>query len=203
MNRMLRSASLAGVCVAVLSGCGGMEEQVRDELELGQVESGLTLTGFTVSLGTHGGTGGTAVTLGCPAGYVAVGIFGREADNIDQLGLRCAYLYSTGALGASANTGTAGGMGGSSFALNCPLGQAVVGFHGRDAARVDALGLYCSTPTNWLSTNSPQYTTVAVGGTGGIAFADAPIRSHLVTAIQARAGARVDQIRGIVSLVNP
>ncbi|NOK20602.1 hypothetical protein, partial [Corallococcus carmarthensis] len=111
MKKMMRSASLAGVCLAVLSGCGGMETEVPEELELGQVEAGIAVTGFTAPLATHGGTGGNPVTLGCQPGYVAVGIFGREAALLDQIGLRCAYLNSNGSLGSAIVTGTAGGTG--------------------------------------------------------------------------------------------
>jgi hypothetical protein len=205
MKKTMRAASLAGVCFAVLTGCGGMETEGLEAApeELGQVEAGISFSGHTTFLPAHGGTGGIATRLSCPSGYVVSGIHGRDYDVIDQIGLRCSVLNSDGSLGGTYNTTAVGGGGGAAFVLNCPAGQVVVGFYGRSAARVDRVGLYCSTPAYSISVGAAQYSSTAVGGSGGTAFYDSTYKGYVVTGLDVRYGATVDQIRGIASHLNP
>ncbi len=44
---------------------------------------------------SRGGTGGSAFSYRCPAGRVAVGLYGRDGTRIDQIGLRCAPVTFT------------------------------------------------------------------------------------------------------------
>lgn len=43
----------------------------------------------------RGGTGGSAFSYRCPAGQVAVGLFGRTGRRVDRIGLRCAPVNVT------------------------------------------------------------------------------------------------------------
>ncbi|RKH59595.1 hypothetical protein [Corallococcus llansteffanensis] len=205
MKKTIRLVSLSALCLAVLPACGGMEMEAEglDETGLGQVESGISISSTTWSLGAHGGTGGTAGSISCASGYVAVGIFGRAADLVDQVGLTCAVLNTDGSLGSQYNTGTAGGTGGYAYSVHCPVGQAVVGFHGRSAARLDRLGLYCSGIVNWRNTGVVQTVSGTVGGTGGINFNDTTHTAYVVTSLQTRSGSTIDQLRGVTNYINP
>ncbi|RYZ43715.1 MAG: hypothetical protein EOO71_02330 [Myxococcaceae bacterium] len=203
MKKTLRLMTLPALCLAFLPACGGMEAEGLEESDLGQTESSLSVSGSTRAMIAHGGSGGTAGSIACAAGYVAVGIYGRAGSLVDRLGLICAALNTDGSLGYQYNSGTAGGTGGYDYSLQCPAGQAVVGFHGRSADKVDRLGVYCSGVVNWRNTGTIQFTSGTAGGSGGSAFSDVASAAYVVTSVQTRAATVVDQIRGITSYINP
>jgi hypothetical protein len=92
-----------------------------------------------------GGFGGSPYDFTCPSGMALTGVYGglRPGNNvIDYIGATCRNLVT----GTSSQSGTHGldqGGSGNPFALNCPTGQAVVGFDGRQGALLDAIRLQC------------------------------------------------------------
>ncbi|PRQ06318.1 hypothetical protein [Enhygromyxa salina] len=163
----------------------------------------LSASNLFYTLPGRGGGGGGPGTLACGAGDVAVGIYGRSGIYIDQLGLTCAYLMDNGSLGPTYDTGTLGGQGGGSFRLICPLGQAIVGFHGGSGTLVDRLGLYCSGVANWRSHGSVEYVTSAAGGGGGGSFADLCPSDYVGARINVRTGIYVDRQELLCAYIYP
>jgi hypothetical protein len=107
-------------------------------------------TGVGSTLGTHGGSGGTAYSYLCPANQMVSGIVGRQASAMDAIGINCSPLIATGIpgsysinRGAGSSSSQYGGSGGSAFSYTCPGNDVVRGIFGRSASRVDALGVYC------------------------------------------------------------
>ena len=83
--------------------------------------------------GYHGGYGGAAhtITIAVSGGERVVGVFGRSAAYVDQLG----FVTNWGRI-----FGPYGGCGGRPFTVNsCNI----KGVHGRVAAYVDSIGFFC------------------------------------------------------------
>ncbi len=104
-----------------------------------------TLSGASATTARAGGGGGSPYDLGCPAGYVVVGIRGRVGNGgagvIDMLSVDCAAVsggptYTTASVGST--------FGGSiEYSLRCPADTIVRGLQGRAGDLVDAIGLQC------------------------------------------------------------
>ncbi len=81
--------------------------------------------------------------LACPPSSVAVGMSGRAGDKIEQLGLSCAKVDASGALGEVVHTGTIGGGGAEAFDLPCDAPKRMIGVLGRAGDWLDSLGPVC------------------------------------------------------------
>jgi hypothetical protein len=173
------------------------------DLAVSQQPQAIQTTGLLYTLPARGGGGGGPGWLGCPSGYVAVGIYGRSGAYIDKLGLTCSRLDANGSLGPISDIGAYGGEGGGPFRRICPAGQAIVGFHGGSGAYVDRLGLYCSDVPNWMNSGAVQYTTAATGGEGGGPFADLCPHRYVVQQLNVRSGIYLDQIEPLCGYLEP
>lgn len=149
-------------------------------------------TGSWQDLPGYGGSGGSANTLSCGAGYVAVGLVGRSGPYVDRLGLLCSYLYPDGSLGTAYDFGTWGGTGGTYFADTCPSGQMLVGIKGRSYAWHDQISGECASVKTWATSGTIGYTLPARGGTGGVAYTARCQRGYAVRLLNLRAGSYVD-----------
>jgi hypothetical protein len=119
---------------------------------------------------TIGGLGGTRYGLACNADETLVGIAGRAGSFVDQIGLRCIRLDSTGHwIGNPVRRGSAGGSGGNSYTKTCARDSAVSGFRGRGFQYLDQLDIECKALDSSGKTTGPGTFLGAVGGTGGAA----------------------------------
>lgn len=171
--------------------------------EAAQQIQALSVSNFYYTLPGRGGAGGGPGTLSCAPGDVAVGVYGRSGAYIDQFGLTCAYLMDDGSLGPTYDTGTLGGTGGGPFRLICPLGQAIVGFHGGSGSFVDRLGLYCSGVANWRANGTVEYVTGTTGGAGGGFFSDVCPSDYMAARVNLRTGLYVDQEELLCAYIYP
>jgi hypothetical protein len=106
-------AMVLGMCTAVaLTGCA--TDAGLDEADgTATVASEISATGITYTLPYQGGTGGNGpFNFACNPGDVLVGLFGRGATYVDQIGLICAKLQPSGALTGEYWQGGYGGSGG-------------------------------------------------------------------------------------------
>lgn len=200
------TALMIAASLSILPACG-MEEAHTPELQgsetpaapdLGQTDSALSIGSYSYNLPARGGTGGAASSKECPANYVAVGIHGSAGDIVVSLGLVCRYLNNDGTLGAWYYTSaTTGAYAVTPFDIQCPNGQVVVGVHGRSATFLDALGLSCATPYNWMTNSGVESTTVTAGGTGGYAFSDICPSQYVVRKLNLRSWDLIDQEQAV------
>lgn len=153
-----------------------------------------TSKGGINSLMARGGQGGYPGTLSCPDGYGVVGLFVRTGGEVDSIALRCQEInYETlTPVGNILTTEQHGGTGGSSAVISCPSGTFAVGIFGRSAARVDQIGLRCST----YDGNSVSNTS-ARGGGGGASFSDTCTKNTILRQIDTHTGSLVDRIKGV------
>lgn len=118
---------------------------------------------------TIGGGGGAPFQLACDADQVLVGIHGRYATYVNQVGPQCVAIDQFGRwIGDPVTkpvTGTTAS--GTSFNKLCPRDSAMSGFRGRSAQYVDQIDIECRalTPSGGL-TGSGQFLG-AVGGPAG------------------------------------
>lgn len=110
----------------------------------------LAQRGDAVAASMFGGSPERTEVLACPEGQLAVGLFGRAGEYVDEIGLVCAALEvsqtessRTFIRGELTRPGTVGGEGGRAFQLLCPEGSILFGVSGRSGAVVDALGVRC------------------------------------------------------------
>ncbi len=82
--------------------------------------------------------------LACPPNSVAVGMSGRAGDKIEELGLACAKVDATGALGEVVHTGKIGGGGADTFDMSCDAPKRMIGVLGRAGDWLDSLGPVCN-----------------------------------------------------------
>jgi YVTN family beta-propeller protein len=122
---------------------------------------------------TIGGSGGAAFQLSCAVDEVLVGVHGRYATYVNQVGPQCVRVDQFGHwIGdpvARPVTGTT--TTGTAFNKLCPRDSAVSGFRGNSSQYVDRIELQCRalTPSGGL-TGTGTYLG-ATGGTGGTAQA--------------------------------
>lgn len=94
------------------------------------------------SMGPQGGNGGTHRGWQyCPAGYGAVGYYGRAGARLDNFGLICANLRNLNQTWAMP---AFGGSGGSAFSDRCDFSGLLVGLTGRAGANIDQLTGICA-----------------------------------------------------------
>jgi hypothetical protein len=79
----------------------------------------------------------------CPAGQIAVGIFGSSATYVDNLGLRCLPPSELSNQGQIYDDQDYGGQGGQSFWDNCPPGYAITYMQVNHGSWIDAVQPYC------------------------------------------------------------
>jgi hypothetical protein len=84
------------------------------------------------------------LTLGCPAGKVAVGVFGYAGAWFDRLGVRCATVSGV-TVGAITNGPNVGGTGGAAFTYDCPAGSVLARITGHNGT-TNSAG-WCNTTT--------------------------------------------------------
>jgi hypothetical protein len=152
-------------------------------------------TSNAYNLAGHGGSGGTAGTVSCGSGYVAVGLVGRSGPYVDRLGLACAWLNTDGSLGTAYDFGTLGGTGGTYFADLCPSGQVLVGIKGRSYSWHDQISGECANVKTWATTGTVNSTLPARGGTGGTAYTERCPAGYSVGLLNMRAGIYVDNLQ--------
>ena len=118
---------------------------------------------------TIGGAGGGAFQLACPSDEIIVGVHGRYATYVNQIGPKCVKVDQLGRwIGDPVNAAVTGTTAsGTSFSKSCPRDFAVSGFRGRSDQYVNQIDIECRalTPTGGL-TGAVQYLG-ADGGTGG------------------------------------
>jgi hypothetical protein len=196
--------------LTVLSACGGedptlsLEAVAEPSIEnLAQMSNGLTVDETNNQVLTyHGGSGGTAYTIDCAPGSVAVGIHGWAGQYIDRLGLVCRSLGVDGSLGDSYTTFAVGGSGGGYFRVECPVGQAIVAIGGANGWYVDRVELGCATPAGWMNPYGVKTYPPPVGGTGGTYFFDNCYHGSVLTGFNLRTGYFVDGVQGHCSKLN-
>ncbi len=101
-----------------------------------------TSTAQSRERGLIGSAEGTPVALHCPAGWVAVGIWGASGALVDRFSLACAQQQQL-LLGPVVYLETAGGAGGQGFRASCAR-TALHGLSARAGALVDSVGPICS-----------------------------------------------------------
>jgi hypothetical protein len=115
--------------------------QVRCDSIVGATLSGASSTTTT----SAGGGGGSPYDLGCPAGYVVVGIRGRVGNGgagvIDMLSVDCAELAGSGTQTTASVGSTFDGS--IEYSLRCPEGTIARGLQGSAGNLVNAIGLQC------------------------------------------------------------
>lgn len=157
----------------------------------------LSLVGVNM-LAPMGGTGGESkATLRCPPGMGAVGIGGREDQEVDALYLVCKEIdYNTlTPIGADYHTAQAGGNGGNVFGpLYCPPGRFITGMQGRADARVDRLIVTCS---YYDGTNATQIVPGPGGNGGNIIPLTRCAANTILREIQTKSGTLMDRVRGV------
>lgn len=207
MNRWM-SVMLAGL--PLLTACGGAEldsmEQTSAAEELGQRSDAIYITSSTHNLPARGAGGGTTWgTTRCPSGYVAVGLYGRSGWFLDQVGLVCQTLNSNGSLSPynQVTTSAVGGPNGNPFQFTCPVGQAIVGFHGYSGQYPESVGIHCATPYNWLASASVEYSSSLTSSQYGTSFFnDKCATSAMVTSITVKYGGNLDLFQGSCSFLS-
>ena len=160
---------------------------------LDETEDALALGNEHSWLPARGGSGGSPQSLKCPATQVAVGVYGRVATSVNSLGLLCRTLNAEGSLGASSATAMAGSTQGRAFSIQCPDGQAVVGFRGHSGELLEALGLHCAAPDAWMHSAQVQGSVDPVGSHSGDAFSDVCSQESVITELYVRTGHNVDR----------
>jgi hypothetical protein len=97
--------------------------------------------------GTYrGGLGtqqGASVALRCPAGWIAVGLWGASGALVDRISLSCAPRPG----GPVVHLRGVGGDGGAGFHASCPRG-ALRGLTGRVGELLDSIGMLCDDAAN-------------------------------------------------------
>jgi hypothetical protein len=100
-------------------------------------------------LPVYGGSGGTAFSRSCAAGYVMSGVRLRGGLLVDAIGLLCRPVQPDGTLGAETTVGTlSGGGGGTAAIAHCGAGKVVVGMLIIFGTYVDGFAIICR---NWNS----------------------------------------------------
>lgn len=166
----------------------------------------------------YGGGGGTLRTDACPAGYVLIGLRGRDGSEIDALGAICGRYELTESgtpisYGIRTNTAEVdltqrGGSGGSAFRYECPDGQLVRGIDGRAAARVDNIGFTCQDPNvsggpgSFSIIYASGYAMPNQGGSGGSTFNYTCPGNSVAVGIVTRSGSRIDRVGLICADLN-
>ncbi len=144
--------------------------------------------------GRVGGSGGAEFRLGCEAGEVLAGIYGRADTRVHAVGARCVRIDDAGRwIGDPVDRGLTGGASGATFDRTCGRDQAMSGFMARSGAVVDALTPACRPLVSANRLGGVTTLLDAVGGNGGRAHSrrdcgrDAP-----ADALYGRSGASID-----------
>ncbi len=106
-----------------------------------------------------GGSGGTGFSLDCGANMSLVGIQGKAGSLIDSVQGVCAQFNADGSqLGRKVLTGSAGGMGGASYHLECPAGKTVIGITGHADSHVNNFKVRCGVTDFSKQAGNPSIT---------------------------------------------
>lgn len=101
--------------------------------------------GPTLGLPPFGGGAPPFRRLACPAGTMAVGLFGRSGRFVDAAGVLCGRPGS-GSVERAAGGAVIGGTGGQPVEWRCPPGTAARGLAGGAGDRLDRIELICAPP---------------------------------------------------------
>lgn len=97
-------------------------------------------------LPVYGGSGGSAYTRSCSAGYALSGLRYRKGATFDAVGILCRPILSDGHLGPETTVGTlVGGGGGTVAIIHCPTGTIASGAEIDYATYLGRVILYCRT----------------------------------------------------------
>ncbi len=156
MNKHLTTALL--VCaIASLAGCA----PVDDEENVERTSAAYTVGTNTIPLTWWGGGGGSLGQIDCSPGDVAVGLYGSSQNEVNtmaldptprrlvtRVGLLCAHLEASGALGPTYATNALGNQVNhwnddpQAFRFDCSP-KILVGIRGRSGRFLDAIGASC------------------------------------------------------------
>ncbi len=205
----------AVVCVANLQpggeSCNGLDDDCDGTADDG-CPVGITVANSDRRLTANGGGGGSAFTLSCPSGTVAVGATVRSGSEIDAVRAICQsltveelrgqdpYAYRSAVTGQQQTTNFAGGGGGSIQTLVCPSGSFLHQLRVRSGSRIDQAQFTCARATyngypGQGSTQTTDTQTGTYGNNGGTLRT--PTRcaaGEFVAGFYGRAGSRVDQL---------
>ncbi len=118
---------------------------------------------------TIGGGGGSAFQLACAADEVLVGVHGRYATYVNQIGAQCVQMDQLGRWIGSPNNGPVTGSTttGTAFSKTCPQDFAMSGFRGRSGDYVNQIEIECRALTPAGGVSGAGQFLGATGGTGG------------------------------------
>ncbi len=146
---------------------------------------------------TMGGGGGGAFQLACASDEVLVGVHGRAATYILQIGPQCVRMDQLGRWIGSPENGPVTGTNtnGSSFSRTCPQDYAVSGLRGRSADYVNQLEIQCRALTASGGLSGDPIYLGSDGGSGGSAQGPQSCSTNNpVYAIYGRSGSWLDSI---------
>jgi len=142
-----------------------------------------------------GGSGGTSFQLACNVDEVLVGVHGKYATVVNQIGPQCVKMDQFGHwIGAPIDgpvTGTTST--GTSFSKTCPVDFAMSGFQGRSGSLVNQLNIECKALTPAGGLTGAGQLLGPDGGSGGTAqglFACGT--NNPVYALYGRSGSQID-----------
>lgn len=180
------------------SGLGGYGHLVtRKHVIPGNLAGGIQgLTTIAWVSPYRGGIGGVDYSVTCEAGEIVTGIYGRYSSFVDQIGLFCAPVDATGALGVEILRGYVGGTGGEEFVSKCPVGYGVAGFVGRSGLYVHQLQVVCDTVPGTTLFYGPMF-----GGVGGDPWTDISPGRYFLTSLSGRSDTIIDAVQAIYRYV--
>jgi YVTN family beta-propeller protein len=120
-----------------------------------------------------GGGGGTPFTLACPSDEILVGVHGRYATYVNQIGPRCVKVDQLGRWIGNPVDGLVTGTttSGTAFSKSCPRDHAASGFRGRSDQYVNQIEIQCRALTGSGGLTGATAYLGGDGGTGGTAQA--------------------------------
>ena len=144
---------------------------------------------------TIGGGGGGAFQLACPADEIVVGVHGKYATYVNQVGAQCAKVDQLGRWIGNPTDGPVTGTTttGTSFSKSCPRDYAVSGFRGRSGQYVNQIEIQCRALTGTGALTGTEQYLGGSGGSGGAA--QAPLScgtNNPVYALYGRSGGWLD-----------
>ncbi len=144
---------------------------------------------------TIGGGGGSPYLLACNEDEILVGVHGKYATYVNQIGARCVKMDQLGRwIGDPVNRGLTGGTSsGTAFTRTCPRDFAVSGFEGRSGQYVNQVDIACKALTPAGSLTGAGQNLGPAGGSGG--SAQGPHRcgtNHPVYALYGRSSGYLD-----------
>lgn len=159
---------------------------------------GLRIDPLTPSiLPLHGGGVGSPFALTCGPEELMVGVWGHAGTAIDTIGLICARMRPNGMLQVPERRPEIGTAMTSPFALQCPQHEAMIGFRGRAATKLDRIGAVCARVRPWVLLGRRGAALQSVGGMGGTPFADECPVGYLLQGILGFSNGTINAVQGL------